>query len=230
MHPFEAVRNSNRKISFRIELRGARTHQKLPLSRIRRSAMIRGATPEHLALIGDVLAYGGRNGSWDRSLGDGGASLDALLAKLRYAFVHGVLPQIDPRHGSAYRNADCRVRLPDRCGHAADRIRTLQGLHRSGVRAVAGRNRRGSSGEGAWTRAPLGAAGDAARKPRHAGTLRVGFGGLPSLLARSVFARLRAMPRDHERGVAAAQQNPGRRRADDQDDGHVALRTETKPR
>jgi len=62
--------------------------------------MIKGATPEHLSLIGDVLAYGSRNGSWDTSLGDGGASLDALLANLRYAFVHGVLPQIDPRTGA----------------------------------------------------------------------------------------------------------------------------------
>jgi GNAT superfamily N-acetyltransferase len=62
--------------------------------------MIAGATPDHLALIGDVLAYGGRSGSWDPSLGNGGANLDALLAKLEYAFIHGVLPQIDPRTGA----------------------------------------------------------------------------------------------------------------------------------
>jgi GNAT superfamily N-acetyltransferase len=61
--------------------------------------MITCATPEHLTLIGKVLAYGGRGGSWDSSLGNGGASLDALLTKLRYAFIHGVLPQIDPRTG-----------------------------------------------------------------------------------------------------------------------------------
>jgi len=62
--------------------------------------MMTDATPEHLPLIGEVLAYGGRSGSWDRSLGDGGASLDALLAKLHYAFLHGVLPQIDPWTGA----------------------------------------------------------------------------------------------------------------------------------
>jgi GNAT superfamily N-acetyltransferase len=62
--------------------------------------MIAGATPDHLALIGDVLAYGGRSGSWDPSLGNRGANLDALLAKLGYAFIHGVLPQIDPRTGA----------------------------------------------------------------------------------------------------------------------------------
>jgi len=61
--------------------------------------MIAVATPEHLGLIGDILAEGGRSGSWDASLGQGGANLDILLTKLKHAFIHGVLPQVDPRTG-----------------------------------------------------------------------------------------------------------------------------------
>ena len=62
--------------------------------------MLEIATPEHLPLIAEVLAYGGRSGAWDASLGRRGSQLDALLAKLRHAFVHGVLPQVDPRTGA----------------------------------------------------------------------------------------------------------------------------------
>lgn len=61
--------------------------------------MIAVATPEHLGLIGDILAEGGRSGSWDASLEQGGANLDILLTKLKHAFTHGVLPQVDPRTG-----------------------------------------------------------------------------------------------------------------------------------
>ena len=61
--------------------------------------MIAVATPEHLGLMGDILAEGGRSGSWDASLGQGGANLDALLTKLRHALIHGILPQVDPRTG-----------------------------------------------------------------------------------------------------------------------------------
>lgn len=62
--------------------------------------MLAVATPEDLPLIAEVLADGGRSGAWDSSLARGGTELDALLGKLRHAFTHGVLPQVDPRTGA----------------------------------------------------------------------------------------------------------------------------------
>jgi hypothetical protein len=62
--------------------------------------MLEVATPEHLPLVAEILAYGGRSGAWDANLGRGGTQLEALIGKLRYAFIHGVLPQVDPRTGA----------------------------------------------------------------------------------------------------------------------------------
>ena len=183
--------------------------------------MIAGATPEHLALIGDVLAYGGRSGSWDPSLGNGArrraAGVGADTRHPRRAAADR------SAHRCAHRDAHCRIRLPRRSRYASDRIRLVQGFHRRGLRAVDARNRRALSRKGVRSRHAFRVPCDADWEPRHAGALCVGFRGLASLLARSVLARVCAVPCNPERGVVAAQQDADGRCADDQNDGHVTV-------
>jgi ribosomal protein S18 acetylase RimI-like enzyme len=61
--------------------------------------MLTVANEQHLPLIAEILIDGSRKGSWGAGLGDGSRELPQLLAKLRYVFAHGDLPQVDPRTG-----------------------------------------------------------------------------------------------------------------------------------
>jgi GNAT superfamily N-acetyltransferase len=64
-----------------------------------RSGMIEVARPDHLDLVARIVKSAAATGSWDPELGVPGPALDALLAKLQHAFVHGFVPRIDPRTG-----------------------------------------------------------------------------------------------------------------------------------
>ncbi len=61
--------------------------------------MLEVARPDHLDLVARIVRSGAASGSWDPGLAVPGPALDALLAKLRHAFVHGFLPQVDRRTG-----------------------------------------------------------------------------------------------------------------------------------